>query len=141
MSEEKSYEEAPEADLQATRQKLDNRLKSTFEATFEKYGKGFTGVGDEIDLQTGEIIVDNGHVAEMHAETDGGHLPRSLSMHSFYWEKCRITTIWMKPMKIQTRTIMSAEGKCDGPSPKDQSVYETLARKRTRTSMMGIPAS
>ncbi|KFY34345.1 hypothetical protein V494_06855 [Pseudogymnoascus sp. VKM F-4513 (FW-928)] len=70
---EESYEEeAPEADLQATRQKLDNRLKSTFEAIFEKYGKDFTGVGDEIDLRTGEIIVDNGHVAEMHTETDAG---------------------------------------------------------------------
>ncbi|OBT81519.1 hypothetical protein VE02_09749 [Pseudogymnoascus sp. 03VT05] len=70
---EESYEEdAPEADLQATRQKLDNKLKSTFEAIFEKYGKDFTGVGDEIDLRTGEIIVDNGHVAEMHAETDAG---------------------------------------------------------------------
>lgn len=65
-------EEAPEADLQATRQKLDNRLKSTFEAIFEKYGKDFSGVGDEIDLRTGEIVVDNGHVAEMHAETDAG---------------------------------------------------------------------
>jgi hypothetical protein len=43
-----------------TRQKLDNKLKSTFEAIFEKYGKDFTGVGDEIDLRTGEIIVDNG---------------------------------------------------------------------------------
>lgn len=70
---EESYEEdAPEADLQATRQNLDNKLKSTFEAIFEKYGKDFTGVGDEIDLRTGEIIVDNGHVAEMHAENDAG---------------------------------------------------------------------
>ncbi|KFY90521.1 hypothetical protein V498_05917 [Pseudogymnoascus sp. VKM F-4517 (FW-2822)] len=70
---EESYEEeAPEADLQATRQKLDNKLKSTFEAIFEKYGKDFSGVGDEIDLRTGEIIVDNGHVAEMHAENDAG---------------------------------------------------------------------
>ncbi|ELR06825.1 hypothetical protein GMDG_08117 [Pseudogymnoascus destructans 20631-21] len=65
-------EDAPEADLQATRQELDNNLKSTFEAIFEKYGKDFTGVGDEIDLRTGGIIVDNGHVAEMHAETDAG---------------------------------------------------------------------
>lgn len=70
---EESYEEdAPEDDLQVTRQKLDNKLKSTFEAIFEKYGKDFTGVGDEIDLRTGEIIVDNGHVAEMHAENDAG---------------------------------------------------------------------
>lgn len=60
VSGDEYYEEdAPEADLQA-RQKLDNKLKSTFEAIFEKYGKDFSG----------EIIVDNGHVAEMHTETD-----------------------------------------------------------------------
>lgn len=70
---EESYEEeAPEADMAVTRQKLDNKLKSTFEAIFEKYGKDFSGVGDEIDLRTGEIIVDNGHVAKMHDETDAG---------------------------------------------------------------------
>ncbi|KFY23908.1 hypothetical protein V493_05562 [Pseudogymnoascus sp. VKM F-4281 (FW-2241)] len=75
VSGEEYYEEdGPEADLQATRQKLDNKLKSTFEAIFEKYGKDFSGVGDEIDLRTGEIIVDNGHVAEMHTETDAGEV-------------------------------------------------------------------
>ncbi|KFY18806.1 hypothetical protein V491_04697, partial [Pseudogymnoascus sp. VKM F-3775] len=73
VSEDDAYEhEAPEANIEATRQKLDNKLKSTFEAIFEKYGKDFSGVGDEIDLRTGEIIVDNGHVAEMHNETDAG---------------------------------------------------------------------
>ncbi|KFY32609.1 hypothetical protein V493_00031 [Pseudogymnoascus sp. VKM F-4281 (FW-2241)] len=60
--------------FKATRQKLDNKLKSTFDAIFEKYGKDSSGVGDEIDLRTGEIIVDNGHVAEMHTETDAGEV-------------------------------------------------------------------
>ncbi|ELR03580.1 hypothetical protein GMDG_06234 [Pseudogymnoascus destructans 20631-21] len=73
MSEDDAYEEeAPEANMEAARQKLDNKLKSTFEAIFEKYGKDFSGIGDEIDLRTGEIIVDNGHLAEMHNETDAG---------------------------------------------------------------------
>lgn len=73
VDDEDTYEEeAPEANMKATRQKLDNKLKSTFEAIFEKYGKDFSGVGDEIDLRTGGIIVDNGHLAEMHNETDAG---------------------------------------------------------------------
>ncbi|KFZ18777.1 hypothetical protein V501_01008 [Pseudogymnoascus sp. VKM F-4519 (FW-2642)] len=73
VDDEDTYEEeAPEANMEATRQKLDNKLKSAFEAIFEKYGKDFSGVGDEIDLRTGAIIVDNGHLAEMHNETDAG---------------------------------------------------------------------
>ena len=40
----------------------DNNLKSRFEEIFQKYEKDFTGIGDEIDLLTGQIIVDNGHL-------------------------------------------------------------------------------
>lgn len=48
------------------------RLKSTFESIFEKYGKDFSGVGDEIDLATGEIVVNNGHLEMMENEQDTG---------------------------------------------------------------------
>lgn len=41
------------------------KLKSAFESIFEKYGKDFTGVGDEIDLRTGEIVVNNGHIQSL----------------------------------------------------------------------------
>jgi hypothetical protein len=50
----------------------DERLKSRFESIFAKYGKDFTGVGDEIDLATGRIVVDNGHLARMQHEADPG---------------------------------------------------------------------
>lgn len=60
------------------REQNDLRLKSTFETIFEKYGKDFDGVGDEIDLETGEIIVDNGHVFSMVNERDAGNLEMEL---------------------------------------------------------------
>jgi len=59
-------------DLQTQRARLDYKLKSTFEAIFEKYGKDFDGVGDEIDLSTGEILVNNGHLMQMQNERDVG---------------------------------------------------------------------
>lgn len=59
-------------DLQTARARNDQRLKSIFESIFEKYGRDFTDVGDEIDLQTGKIVVDNGHLGGMEGEDDTG---------------------------------------------------------------------
>ncbi|CCC10276.1 hypothetical protein SMACR_02853 [Sordaria macrospora] len=47
------------------------KLKSAFENIFEKYGKDFDGIGDEIDLRTGEIVVDNGHIKSLKTNTIG----------------------------------------------------------------------
>jgi hypothetical protein len=67
----------PDAELQQRRAQLDYKLKSTFEAIFEKYGQDFDGVGDEIDLETGDIVVDNGHLLEMQDERDAGDTSRA----------------------------------------------------------------
>ena len=48
------------------------RLKSTFEDIFTKYECDFSNVGDEIDLETEEVIVDNGHLSGMLDEQDVG---------------------------------------------------------------------
>ncbi len=66
----------PNAILQQRRARLDYKLKSTFETIFEKYGQDFEGVGDEIDLETGEIVVNNGHLLEMQDERDAGDTSR-----------------------------------------------------------------
>lgn len=66
-----------EFDLPAARAQNDSRLKSLFEGIFAKYSQDFTDVGDEIDLQTGEIVVDNGHLLGMRGEHDAGDQPRS----------------------------------------------------------------
>ncbi|KAF6230003.1 hypothetical protein HO133_004341 [Letharia lupina] len=62
----------PEIDLHARRAQNDFRLKSIFESIFDKYGKDFDGIGDEIDMETGEIVVDNGHILGMTNERDAG---------------------------------------------------------------------
>ncbi|PKX91031.1 Myb-like DNA-binding domain protein [Aspergillus novofumigatus IBT 16806] len=65
-------EDPDDIDLQEARAQNDLRLKSIFERIFEKYGKDFTEIGDEIDLQTGKIVVNNGHLQRMSGEDDIG---------------------------------------------------------------------
>ena len=60
------------AELYEKRARNDLHLKSRFEAIFEKYGKDFSDVGDEIDFQTGEVVVDKGHLKNMAHEQDVG---------------------------------------------------------------------
>lgn len=54
-----------EIGLAEKRAELDKKLKATFESIFEKYSKDFNGIGDEIDIATGEIVIDNGHLFRM----------------------------------------------------------------------------
>ncbi|KAL7620294.1 hypothetical protein AAE478_009287 [Parahypoxylon ruwenzoriense] len=56
--------------LDKGRAKAATRLKSAFENIFEKYGRDFTGVGDEIDLETGEVIINNGHLQSLQDDKD-----------------------------------------------------------------------
>ncbi|KAK0729237.1 hypothetical protein B0T21DRAFT_445152 [Apiosordaria backusii] len=52
----------PNLKLERSRQHAVFKLKSAFESIFERYGRDFEGVGDEIDLRTGRIVVNNGHI-------------------------------------------------------------------------------
>src|SRR3569833_2779909 len=61
----------PGYQLDRSRAKAAFKLKSTFEHIFEKYEKDFTDIGDEIDLNTGEIVVDNGHLRALDDKVDG----------------------------------------------------------------------
>ena len=61
-----------EDDLQERRVRNDLQLKSRLETIFEKYSKDFEGIGDEIDMRTGEIVVNNGHILGMTNERDIG---------------------------------------------------------------------
>lgn len=64
----------PDGDLNERRAQNDLRLKSIFESIFNKYGKDFEGIADEIDLETGEIVVNNGHILGMTDERDAGEV-------------------------------------------------------------------
>ncbi|ETS82168.1 hypothetical protein PFICI_07170 [Pestalotiopsis fici W106-1] len=58
----------PMYQLEKKRAKSAFKLKSRFEDIFEKYSKDFDGVGDEIDLRTGEVVVNNGHLQSLEDE-------------------------------------------------------------------------
>ncbi|KAI5274348.1 hypothetical protein E4T47_02571 [Aureobasidium subglaciale] len=70
-------------EYQRGRQRIDLKLKGTFERIFEKYAKDFTGVGDEIDLETGEVVVNNGHLTYMQHERDTGKSASSQFVRAF----------------------------------------------------------
>lgn len=68
---------SPDPDLVQDRDRNDNTLKGKFEAIFEKYGRDFSDVGDEINVITGEVVVDNGHILSMQDEKDPGSPSRA----------------------------------------------------------------
>ena len=70
-----------EHDLQERRVRNDLQLKSRFETIFERYSKDFEGIGDEIDMRTGEIVVNNGHILGMTSERDIGDLGDDETSH------------------------------------------------------------
>ncbi|KAF2234521.1 hypothetical protein EV356DRAFT_532830 [Viridothelium virens] len=61
------------SELARKRYENDRRLEGTFSKIYEKYSRDFTNVGDEIDLETGEVVVDNGHLMHMKDERDVGN--------------------------------------------------------------------
>lgn len=63
--------------LDNARYSNDMTLKNRFESIFAKYSQDFTGIGDEIDIVTGEVVVNNGHLESIEDETDPGLENRS----------------------------------------------------------------
>jgi hypothetical protein len=61
-----------DSDFEEKRAQVDLKLKSAYESIFERYERDFDGIGDEIDMETGEIVVDNGHLSQMLDEKDTG---------------------------------------------------------------------
>jgi len=70
-------------ELKRRKNENDRRLKRAFNHIFEKYNCNFDDVGDEIDLEKEEIVVDNGHIKHMEHDRDDGkrttHILRSLA--------------------------------------------------------------
>jgi len=67
-----------EEDFFRKRAQLDANLESKFEAIYEKYDRDFEEVGDEIDIETLEVVKSNGHLLNMRDETDVGGIGRSI---------------------------------------------------------------
>ncbi|KAI5846950.1 centromere protein Scm3-domain-containing protein [Tricharina praecox] len=68
---EKAREKASaDEELLREREACASRLRESWELIFEKYGKDFDGCADEIDLDTGELLVDNGYIRGMVSESE-----------------------------------------------------------------------
>lgn len=62
----------PNARLARSRANAAFGLKSAFESIFKRYERDFEGVADEIDLVSGDIVIDNRHLQRMRNEKDMG---------------------------------------------------------------------
>jgi hypothetical protein len=62
----------PDYRLNLRRAYADHKFQATMAHIFQKYGRDFEGIGDEIDMVTGEIVVNNGHLDRMRNEGDVG---------------------------------------------------------------------
>ncbi|KAF4340547.1 hypothetical protein FBEOM_5487 [Fusarium beomiforme] len=60
----------PDIQLALKRANADHKLQATMAHIIEKYSRDFEGIGDEIDMNTGEIVVNNGHLRSMRDEGD-----------------------------------------------------------------------
>ncbi|CAH0056585.1 unnamed protein product [Clonostachys solani] len=64
----------PDVQLAKKREAVGNRFQAAMSSIFDKYGRDFEDIGDEIDFETGEIVVNNGHLANMRYDGDIGSL-------------------------------------------------------------------
>ncbi|KAM0383495.1 hypothetical protein HYE67_008616 [Fusarium culmorum] len=60
----------PDIQLALKRVNANQKLHATMAHIIEKYSRDFEGIGDEIDMATGEIVVNNGHLRNMRDEGD-----------------------------------------------------------------------
>lgn len=61
-----------DAVLAEKRRKNDLRHESNWTSIIRRYERDFSGIADEIDLVTGKLVVDNGHLKSMRGELDMG---------------------------------------------------------------------
>lgn len=54
-----------DAEYQRKKREAQQTLKNTFESIFEKYSNVADHETDEVDLNTGKIVVDNGHMRSL----------------------------------------------------------------------------
>ncbi|KAJ4137510.1 hypothetical protein NW768_003097 [Fusarium equiseti] len=60
----------PDIQFALKRANANQKLHATMAHIIEKYSRNFEGIGDEIDMATGEIVVNNGHLHNMRDEGD-----------------------------------------------------------------------
>ena len=109
-------------DLSERRARNDRKLKSIFEHIFDKYSKDFSLIGDEVDLATGEIVVNNGHLQSLDDERDAGDLsdedPLGLDQINDSNAGLIATTVKRKIADASTRRPHTSAGKPPSPLPR-----------------------
>jgi hypothetical protein len=68
--EEIQHQRDPDYRFRVDKELQQRRLQLTFEDIIQKYSRDFSDIGDEVDLLTGKIVVDRGHLRSMRNEKD-----------------------------------------------------------------------
>jgi len=120
-----SLHRASAEQLEEDRRRNDLRLKGIFESIFDKYTKDFSTTGDEIDLETGQIIVNNGHLAHMRHERDVGS--ESTRRYS------RPTAERLEDRAVRERNFADEESDCDELASGHKKLVGRFPEKRHKT--------
>ena len=116
-------------------QKHAANFQQALERIYEKYGKDFDGIADEIDIFTGKILVDNGHVTQMediHTKTDGWGLTDDIPVtggSDIKLYTAKKLTSKMVPYKLPYEQLaqLHAFDKLDKLSPEFEELCEQLS--------------
>ena len=126
----------PDAELAQKRKQNDNMLKTRWEQVFARYEKDFSGVGDEINMVTGEVEIDNGHLRLMQDDFDIGF--ESTSPARFDGKRMlRAMTVassdYSDSMPEQDEVLQSIEEMADNAMLSDYSSEDDLFGTNSRT--------
>ncbi|KAF3929815.1 hypothetical protein AA313_de0203871 [Arthrobotrys entomopaga] len=94
------------------------RLKSSWEDICRRYAHDFDGEGDEIDLETGQVVVDNGHLRNL---TESGN--DTWAMEGFDEEDAGSATSTLEMEILGMRPILGRD-EMGGPMLKDDEAEE-----------------
>jgi hypothetical protein len=113
-------EDVDSVDLAHQRHQNDLHLKGTLESIYQKYSKDFSEVGDEINILTGELILDRGHVEGMKSELDDGtgqvRTPHTSWVNTLVVDDSEMEELESDEDELCTRPSKPADGSRQGGS-------------------------
>lgn len=111
------------------RERKDRRLKGSFDAIFEKYGRDFTDVSDIVDLETGQVVIDNGHIKSMSNELD-------ITSRIMGWPLQKLTVNSEEPVEDSEDELASPAIAVDARTPSDR-----IVMRQPRDEIKQAPSS
>lgn len=110
----------------------DSNLNERLESIYEKYERDFDGFADEIDILTGEILVDNGHIKQM-ADVDrttDGWGPSLETPCEVDNGKPTMPERTLKRRRVDSQEIKTEKEQLTDPKPYQESSTKNPAVKR-----------